>query len=269
MAVVFPKGFEGVIMRLKHEQFIILLKETLNNCGIDFEKHIIDLGQVSASEKRDGGHIFDFREHLRGFVLSLLSKQRTWGPIAQNLKEIEEIFFNFEYLEICKRKSEYFTNRLTRIKCGNRSIHDQMTELTHNIDTLLLIQSEYGTLDSFVSSSTPDSVAKMISDTRSRFKLKQLGYTLALEYLKNVGIKAIKPDVHMRRIISNERLALCSNLPTEVETVALYDEMAKTTGMNPTYLDNLLWIFCAKDYGAICGAVPKCDNCELRSECNY
>src|SRR5688572_22402659 len=37
----------------------------------------------------------------------------------------------------------------------------------------------------------------------------------------------------------------------------------------PPILDNLLWLFCAKDYGAICGAVPQCHLCGFVAVCNY
>jgi hypothetical protein len=46
-------------------------------------------------------------------------------------------------------------------------------------------------------------------------------------------------------------------------------EVADEVGMNPTYLDNLLWLFCAKDYGNVCGAAPRCTVCLLRDMCNY
>lgn len=71
-----------------------------------------------------------------------------------------------------------------------------MKVLSYNIDVLATIQRTYGSLDSFVTSDTPYNIAEKLSKKGSRYKLKQVGYALALEYLKNVGIPAIKPDVH-------------------------------------------------------------------------
>jgi hypothetical protein len=68
---------------------------------------------------------------------------------------------------------------------------------------------------------------------------------LALEYLRNVGIRAAKPDVHVLRILGGERLAYFLGKPAEREAVQLVADLATQIGCNETYLDNLLWLFCA------------------------
>lgn len=58
------------------------IQSTLGECGFDYEQTIKDFGQVSASEARLNGHAFDFRDHLRGLLLSQLSNRRPWKAIA-------------------------------------------------------------------------------------------------------------------------------------------------------------------------------------------
>lgn len=75
--------------------------------------------------------------------------------------------------------------------------------------------------------------------------------------------------IHLRRMLSHERLGFFDRLPSEKKTAELLDEFAKTLQLSASYLDNVLWLFCAKNYGNICGEQPKCSNCDLSLYCNY
>lgn len=108
-----------------------------------------------------------------------------------------------------------------------------------------------------------------MSDTKSTYKIKQLGFTLAMEYLRNVGIKGMKPDTHLIRICGSERLAIFPSDVSPEQAALLFNEFAKQVNLNPSYLDNLFWIFGAEDYANICSAKPRCDVCELKPYCNY
>lgn len=109
----------------------------------------------------------------------------------------------------------------------------------------------------------------MILANPGPYKLRLVGFTLAIEYLRNVGLRAGKPDVHIRRVLGGDRLGFSEGIPSESEAVRLIADLAEEAGCNPTYLDNLLWIFCAQDYGDVCGANPRCASCDLRPACRY
>lgn len=47
------------------------------------------------------------------------------------------------------------------------------------------------------------------------------------KFLKNVGIDAVKPDVHIRRILSKERLGYGSRNFTQEDAVKVFKDMAK------------------------------------------
>lgn len=53
-----------------------LLKETLTENSVDFERIVEDLGQVSAARKRSDGYSFTFKDHIKGLISSMLSNQR-------------------------------------------------------------------------------------------------------------------------------------------------------------------------------------------------
>ena len=249
-------------------QLIQILQQTLSVQGYDYTRIIHEFGQVKASEDRAAGKEFTLQEHLRGLLLSQLSNRRPWGPIAQNLPRIDEIFFCYDPEMVRITDPGYFTEAIQMIRCGNIQIKVQMKCLADNINTLIRIQHNHGSIDTFITSDTPDAIADKLSKA-GRYKLKQMGYTLALEYLRNVGIRAGKPDVHMRRILSGERLGYVDGVPSEMQAYHLLDRLAREAGCNPTYLDNLIWIFCAINYENICNEKPKCYLCGLRDYCNY
>lgn len=250
------------------KRLVKTLQQTLSAQGCDYTRIIHEFGQVQASEDRSAGRPFTLRDHIRGLVLSLLSNQRQWGPIAQNLSRIDTIFFSYDPEKLRLTDPDYFVQAIRIIRCGNRQIKAQMESLAENIKTLIRIEIDYGSVDSFITSDKPDVIAGKLSEV-GRYKLKQVGYTLALEYLRNVGIRAGKPDVHVRRVLSGERLGYFNNVPSEMQAYQFLDSLAHEAGCNPTYLDNLLWIFCAKNFGNICGAKPRCSVCGFIASCNY
>ena len=249
--------------------FLSTLKDTLSRASFDFDAVIENFGQVAASEKRANGKRFTLQEHVRSLILALLSNQRPWGPIARNLSCIETIFWGFDPDALRTANPEHLVQAIRRIKCGNRQLRVQMLALQKNIKTLERIALDYGNVDRFVTSAEPDVIAKKLSSSSSIYKLKQVGYTLALEYLRNVGIRAGKPDTHIRRFLSSKRMAFVAGVPSEEEAYQLIARLASAAGCNPIYLDNLIWMLCAKDYANICGASPRCSVCGFADTCSY
>ena len=177
------------------------------------------------------GQRFRLREHVRGLLLSQLSNQRPWMPIAQNLDRIQRIFFDYDPDALQQADPSGIANAIRAIRCGNRAILQQMNALGSNIAVFRRIESDYGSLDKFVTSSDPVGIAKLIS-TSGPYKLGYVGPALALEYLRNVGIRAAKPDVHVLRILGGERLAYFLGKPTERDAVQLVANLATQVGCN-------------------------------------
>lgn len=250
------------------EALILGLQTTLKKRGVDYDKEIRDFGQVAASEKRLSGQSFNLRDHIRGLLLSQLSNSRPWKPIAHNLDSINRIFLNYDACALDEADPARLESEIRAIGCGNRAIHNQLRDLPANIGTLRRIERAYGSLDKFVTSGNPDAIARQLSDP-GIYKLRQVGYALALEYLRNVGVRAAKPDRHVLRILGPERLAYFTAPPSEAGAVKLVADLSAEANCNATYLDNLLWLFCAEDYGDICGAAPRCGFCALASGCQY
>lgn len=247
------------------------LKLTLEINSVDFKKIIKNLGQVDATNRRARGYHFNLNDHIKAMILSMLSNQRPWEPIARNMDKLDEIFYeyNIEKLEnATPHKLEY---KVKSIKCGNRALKKQMESLKYNIGIFKKIEAKFCNIDKFITQCEPEEVAKKLSDYNSPYKLKQIGIPLAMEYLKNVGVIGMKPDVHIIRICGPKRLNIFSSTDNLDEISESFKKFAKDADYSVTYLDNLFWIFGAQDYGDICSSTPKCNesNCQLKKYCNY
>ena len=249
--------------------FIWIINEIINTVKkskIDIDNH---LNHISLIKQRENGKIFDFSEHLRGLIYSFLTNQRPWYLIVPKLKYIDCLFFNYDYALILNQNADYYIKKIKGLKCGNISISKQMKCLNDNIHKLLEIKDSFGNLDNFVTSKSPYVIATLLAKD-DKYKIKYIGIALALEYLRNVGINEVKPDVHIRRILSTERLGICNSVyPSEKEVLDAISLIAKETEYSVAEIDAYLWMFCAKGYLEICGASPRCSICPVERLCNY
>ncbi len=198
----------------------------------------IDLTILEAVNNRKNGKIFTFKEHLKGFIYAQLSALVSWKKIKDKLK--------------CY--SPYTTK-------------NQMQSLKANIETFEKIEQDFGSLEKFVTHTMPVNIIKLLADSKSTYKLKYSGVALVCEYLRNVGIDVIKPDVHIKRILGVERL----NIVKSTSDYAVIKECKKLSdkiGVSQVKIDYLLWNYCSKGYGEVCSAKPKCAECVIKEYCN-
>lgn len=227
----------------------------------------IDLTILEAVEQRKNGKSFSFEEHLRGFVYAQLSALVSWKKIKDNQTKLDEIFCNFDRQQLKDKSTEDLINEITDIKCHNPyTTKNQMRSLKNNIETFERIEQDFGTLEKFITHSTPSNVIKLLADSNSTYKIKYMGVPIACEYVRNVGIDIIKPDVHLKRIASAERLNLVT-AKSDYKIIDEFQELSKQIGINQAKMDYLLWNYCSKGYGEICTATPKCNECVIRKYC--
>lgn len=142
-----------------------------------------------------------------------------------------------------------------------------MRSLKANIETFERIEHDFDSLEKFITHSTPSNIIKLLADSNSTYKLKYAGVALVCEYLRNVGMDIIKPDVHIKRIASSERLNLVT-AKNDYKIMDEFQELAKQIGISQVKMDYLLWNYCSKGYGEVCSATPKCDKCVINKYCN-
>ena len=226
-----------------------------------------DFECFSAIELRKAGKIFLKEEHLKGIVFSMLSSQRPWEPILRNKENIETIFGKFQFDYILGKQPQFFEEEIKKIKCGNKSIHRQMNSLHEIVRKLVEIDEAYNGIDTFIMSDTPERIATLIS-AKGKFKIPEMGYALALEYLRNIGIDVAKPDGQLCRMIGSDRLNISNrSIARPQEVVLFFEKLSALTGISQAKLGTTFWMVCAKDYANICAAKPKCEKCLARNLC--
>ena len=242
-----------------YKDLIGLIQKTMITNGYKLQ----EIETVNAVNKRKNGVTFELEDHIAGMVYALLSNQRPWKQVEENYEAIRSIFhgFNPDYLQSVN--PSILVKEIRDIRCGNRSINSQMNGLGYNISQFDRITELYGSMDNFVTSDSPNVIAKSLSS--GEYKLKQMGTALTMEYLKNVGIDTIKPDIHIRRLFGKDRLGFSDKiLATEDETIEIVRQMSIETSLLCAEIDSIIWQFCATDYAEICSSNPHCDKCLLK-----
>lgn len=223
---------------------------------------------LSSIEERNAGRAFSTSDHIKGLVHSLLTAQTKWHRIEPHLPEIDKLFFNYDVEKIKRASAEHFYNGLFALKCGNRSTKAQMEALHYNITVFEKIAAEYGSVDAFVTSAPAHEIVRRFSKAGSPYKLRMLGDALVWEYLRNLGIDGAKPDTHLRRFLSKDRMGTGnSGFASADEVAKQVDDLSEETGLTKREIDNLIWSFCADGFGEVCTASPHCDICVIRENC--
>ena len=244
------------------------LMEQIQNTLIQNGYTIQEIETVQAVKRRKNGETFDFEDHIAGMVFALLGNQRPWKTISDHYETIKKIFHDFDPDYLQTIDPSILVSKLREIKCGNRSINSQMHALNDNIEEFKRIIRRYGSIDQYVTSDEPLVIAKSLAE--GEYKLKQMGIALTIEYLKNVGIDAFKPDLHIKRLFGSERLAFSDKkMATEREILEIVDAISKETDIPIVEIDSIIWQFCATNYAEICGANPKCEKCFVKTMCQH
>lgn len=216
--------------------------------------------------QRQQGKVFSFREHLRGLLYAQLSAHTQWHRVAPKLPQVDDLFFQYDEQAILAREGSYFTAGLKQLSCASQCTNRQMKHLGENIEKLQKIAAEYSSLDAYVTSAPPEEIVRDLA--AGPHKLYGIGPALAWEYLRNVGIDGVKPDIHVCRFLGADRMGESEQEQAGVsEAVAIVRKMSEQLHLPMVEIDSILWSYCASHYGEICTATPHCEACVVRGFC--
>lgn len=216
--------------------------------------------------QRQQGKVFSFSEHLRGLIYAQLSAHAQWHRIAPKLPQVDALFSHYDVSAILAKEGSYFTTGLKQLSCASQCTNRQMNHLKENIAMLQEIVSEYGSMDIYITSVPPEELVRDLS--AGRHKLYGIGPALAWEYLRNVGIDGVKPDIHVCRFLGAARMGESDQeQAAPSEAVNIVRKMSAQLGLPMVEIDSIIWSYCASHYGEICTATPHCDSCVVRSYC--
>ena len=244
--------------KIKYPEFNKML-QAMKEMNYDYRKNESFLHVQDRTNKT-----FTINDHISALIYSQLSANRPWIGIEKHKEEIDNIFHNFDVEYLKTANPEELVDEIKSIKCGNRQINYQMYGLRDNIQMFEEIEDEYGSLDNFVLSDDAIKIAKKLST--GKYKLKAVGFALACEYLKGVGIDVIKPDIHICRILG--RFGYSKKvMASEKEAIAIIDDISNEYDLPKMEIDTIIWQYGARGYLEICGSEPKCHICNIK--CKY
>ena len=254
------------------------------NKGGTVEAFIDELGQVAKVKERLGGSKVTNQGCMKGFALSLFSSQTDWGRVQDNMNILNENLFNIDAIDYAGYKEEaidvlmnriiglgftsrYFKNDLMNLKkfcmyIKNNNFNPEGYDLFDKYVTL------YGT------GSSPEK-RRLISDIQ---KFGGMGVALSAEFLRNIGFDMAKPDVHIMRLLSTDKLGAGSWAAADdykdklkFDAIDIISKSAAELKIYEAEMDNVFWLYCAISYCNICGSKPKCGECPeaLKEKCNY
>ena len=244
-------------------EFLIKIKNYLESKGLQYND-TIDKAIVA----RKAGKEYSLSDHVRGLIYSLMTNQTEWVRVVPHLREVDKVFLNYNVEKLKAANPNDLCKGLFDIKCGNRQSVAQIKALYENIITFEKIVQDFGCMDAFVTSESANKIVEQLSDSKSKYKLRQVGAALAWEYLRNVGIDGAKLDTHLRRFFGNDRIGNTKYAPAkESEVIAIVSQLSEQTGLSMAAIDNLIWSYCAEGFGEICTVNPKCDKCIIKEFC--
>lgn len=258
---------QNVKRGVDYKNVINKIMESMNSIQYDYKSLLLE--QLEPIYERKRGKEFTFEEHLEGLIKSLLNNHR-WGDntVKENYEDIKIIFNNFDKEYLKEVDPELLYNRLLAIECGNVMLRKQLEGLKKNIKTMEKIEKDYGSLDAFVLSESPNTLANILYT--GKYQLEQVGISFALEYLRKVGIDTCKVDSQVKRLFGSDRLGLVKNkTATSLQSMKLIKEIARDSNLTEIEVDSILWQFCIQRGAYICSEVPRCNYCKLKDVCNY
>lgn len=214
---------------------------------------------------RQSGHVFTFEEHIKAMLLSLLSANRPWKQIEENIDNLDKVFHQYNPEYLIDENPKVLMDEVCKIGCGNRAIMRQMEGVSYNVRLMQSIVDVIGDLEKLVVNNEPYDVSAILSS--GHYKLAGFAQTLALQYLRNVGIDTCKPDVHIRRILARLRLIPYEDCPV-IDVVNTMSRLSRELGIPITLVNEIIWTYGATGFGEICAKVPKCYVCQI-TECPW
>ena len=146
-----------------------------------------------------------------------------------------------------------------------------MDVLKENIKTLQKIEKKYKTIDNYYSQVikgyNAETLVSELSAPRKLYKIKQLGFALTCEYLRNAGYDIQKNDKRICRILGKDYLNLSEKQLVSKEkafgiVIDLVYESGKSVAELITYFDRIVQMDMEKSVKRN----AKCEICKVKEQ---
>ena len=242
--------------------------QTLDEKEQNWKETIQSLGQTKAVEKRKNNTPFNDDQIFEGVLKSVLSNATDWSKIVSVLPELSGIFDNFSLEAYSQKSNPHVDDTLMpwfkSHKAGSMTLAKDLKNLITASRILHNWSMKNGSADAYFSTAITEGgdiigAVKLLGTPDSGYKLPAMGIPIAAEAMKNLGYEVGKPDRHVCRALGCFGLVTYKNwkdrsstkspaaTPSEqVETMRAMEKFSAIVNLSPTYVDNVLWLLCAK-----------------------
>ena len=257
----------GAIMEKKLKEIFDLMYKRLTEIAIGngFFKRIDRAKNIDFKEIRKRGDDLLFERLIK----TIFSGGFNSTIVSEKWSNIRKVFDDFDIIKI----ADYDEEKINQIISTPSIIKNErkIGATVSNAKKITEIQAKYGSFANYLESFANPLL--LANDLTEEFEF--IGRETVWDFLKSVGFEAIKPDVHVRRILF--RLGLTSSWESSPKTTKEVFEIAgkisKAIGERLGVVDAIIW-----SYGAdrrkeiekpICGLSPLCDECYVTRYCKY
>ena len=237
----------------------------------NWRARIDGLGQLAQSAKRRQNLPFSDTDVFEAMLKAILSNSTDWSRVERFLGDLPELFSDYSLSEFAKRDEDYVDNvlipRFKLEKAGSMTLRKDLRRLLLTANKLSEWAETNGTADSFFDAAIAAADGDLIGATallgtpRSDFKIDGMGIPLAAEAMKNLGYEVAKPDRHICRALAcwglvsfrdeKWKIAGATQAPEPnhrelIETMRVMQELASAVSIQPSFLDQAVWLLCAK-----------------------
>jgi 3-methyladenine DNA glycosylase Tag len=180
--------------------------------------------------------------------------------VTSKMPHFRKAFADFDIEKVSKYGDKEFAGLLNNpdIIRNQRKLRDCII----NAGKMKTISKENGSFGEFLSQNqhNPEKLKEIMQ------KFSSVGPALALNFLKDIGMDFIKPDVHVLRIFS--RLGLIDNENSFNPALHVAEEFKRATGEKLSVIDAVFWMYGGGGDGHIKKAIcnknkPFCNECPL------
>jgi hypothetical protein len=238
---------------------------------LDWRARIEGLGQLDKSEKRRRGVPFTDNEVFEALLKSMLSNSTDWRRVERVFSDLPALFSDYSLADYAHKDEVYVIDilipKLAKLRVGSNTLKNDLKRLLVTAKAILAYSSIYGAADKYFDAAIENAKGDLILATAllgtegSNFKIKGMGIPLAAEAMKNLGYEVAKPDRHICRAVACWNLVSFRDKTWEsagktqapknvrrselIATMRAMDELASANSLQPSYVDQAVWLLCA------------------------
>lgn len=190
------------------------------------------------------------------------------GAVWQKYEsEIRKEFANYNVRKV----SRYTKKEVERMLKNPKMLKNKrkIQACIYNAKMIVEVSREYSGFWHFLECHETEILVEKLKEN-----FKWMGYTNAYAFLRYVGLEVVKPDVNVVRIMF--RLGLIDsdkrNLATYKKIQHVGKRIAEANNVRMAVIDYTLYMFGSGEKPfvkyAVCGKVPKCDECPVKQYCS-